>query len=1695
MAKIKIYSDLASNTIFFEGAKLTNKAVGEVEALAHPTEEDRVIVKSTRLFKKGSTTEYRVFLKRLNISRIRNKDGQDLTAAPFNLDRDGIITYLNEQFKKPTITEYFEYDATKDRLVAKKDVEVAKNGFFLGEKHKMASGNSNIYFEDLGNKTNSYPIFGEILDQSIPANQAAGAGFNKPKSRIFTDFQSTPLGGTPVNDTAIPYDGDNFFPFNISGVGITTRAAEVVSPTQQLKYEITVNGISVYVQYLEHNGFAVNEDITWYFDQPLDIETGTTLRATIYKISTVNNQEQSDGILQVCEGDATPTRYQTNVLNRFFTDEPIALKSDVDQLLSGSTYKGAYNGSTSTPTLPTGTDALGDFYRVSAAGGGYATGDILVYNGSSYDHIAEGSITQTDLVTSSMRVYDVYVKANYTGSISDGSILYPYGDIVSAITAANDGDTIYLDGIFNITTEIVLPAGKSLTFLGADNTTIQYTTYSTSNGSIMSYTGSNTKNLVFKNIIFKNAGAYGLYLKKNSTVEIRKCKFINNGWNGTGLHTVLSKNVSGVLGYDSTNTELQAFYAGANASNGGAVRLEECTKPLVRECRTENNFRGIRLQDCGINGGGFVIENQSLNNIESGIYLAAGSLGGCQNITVTINYSSYNANNGLLCIGGINNKFSQNEVNGNWNAGFCGWGAANATLRDCGLYDNNRSQYNGIGNTGDAKASIQINEAYNYLGTTISANSNYRFIAEILDTQVHYTGLGSNTDKIGFLVDSSVGLLADNDKNIIKVDDVGFIGQDYAVDLSEVDTTNLRLSLGDNSYQSIGEKAVREPVDGYYYELPFSNHSMVLNNVDLAVTNTGNIIVKEGASGATINPYSVNELQALAHGTEIKVILKGSRKIQFIVPVSGCSIDGTMVNSVLSSALVQLNDLFSNTTGFASGGNPVTNFVLSNNNLTLTLQDGTSFTVDVTTLGVDENKFVSSGALNGSNLELTMNDSSVVTINASNMINGSSLPAISNNWFISYGNSAGDQITSASIVTTYENKQPFYNGDFLEKGEEYTWTHDNNGTYILGVYSGAEETSDSLEITYNAKWSQNFKFSRSLGVVRETSVGVDVASRYTSGYTITNNTVFALTYDTDNYLKLYDISNNDRILIGQSNTALVGSNVTISMGGENQPNAKFPVMIKRYSEWTIVHDFDGTEGPLTDGLNQDSVIKSNIAISPGELFMANFNFFGRSQKFGIGYPGASSGNSNAHYDITAAFSYGSSEQIIMANSGEWTFNSNNTYYQSSTGGWWWRNNSTNAGMLSLRYQADNSLELWSEDDSELIATKSIDLDGSDIHFFYGVNEASTVQLIPSISKQTIGAGSQPITSFAPDISDQSFSITEGDSLNVQIALDSGSDIVNIYGEENAPSWAILNQSTGVFTGTAPAYTGSSDTYVISCKAANALGGITSFNITLNVLEITYTNTKSLKFEDGVNSYLGGNASLVTSLERSGNGSGASEAWSIGMWIKRGTSNSGQSLFYYGHNDTTNNGHIEIRLISSGRIRLKYGSSNNQIQVQTSTASGIDTSWNHVLVTYDGGTTGASSGSLSSYYGRFKIFVNGVLASVTNSHQNYGWSGSIVGQNFRFGKYVSGNYPKDLLLNQLVIWDSDQSSNISGIYNSGNTQDMTDSSTMSGSVNTSYLSPDHYYEIETSTSTISDIIGTAHFVGYNFSSTDLVTDAP
>ena len=74
------------------------------------------------------------------------------------------------------------------------------------------------------------------------------------------------------------------------------------------------------------------------------------------------------------------------------------------------------------------------------------------------------------------------------------------------------------------------------------------------------------------------------------------------------------------------------------------------------------------------------------------------------------------------------------------------------------------------------------------------------------------------------------------------------------------------------------------------------------------------------------------------------------------------------------------------------------------------------------------------------------------------------------------------------------------------------------------------------------------------------------------------------------------------------------------------------------------------------------------------------------------------------------------------------------------------------------------------------------------------------------------------------------------------------------------------------------------------------------------------------------------------------------------------------------------------------------------------------------------------------------------------------------------------------VDEVAVWGSDQSANISDIYNSGNTFDLSTLTT----------GPDHWWRMgdgDTYPVLQENIGGVAHFVMYNQTAQNIVTDAP
>ena len=869
--------------------------------------------------------------------------------------------------------------------------------------------------------------------------------------------------------------------------------------------------------------------------------------------------------------------------------------------------------------------------------------------------------------------------------------------------------------------------------------------------------------------------------------------------------------------------------------------------------------------------------------------------------------------------------------------------------------------------------------------------------------------------------------------------------------------------------------------------------------MDFSVDSTGSsIILKDlslAAGSQTLIPHNINTIQAIANGTEIQIKVKDGAKILIeSLPVNAVSINGVFVNSVLANAVTELNNLFTNTLSFASQGNPVTGFLLSENNLTISLADATSYTVDVTTLGVDTNNFVSSGALNGTDLILTMSDATTVTIDVTNLINGSTMSATNDKWYISYGTNANTPVGATTIDTTIVGgtalslQGPYYFGQTLNRGAEFQFNINNGNQLRLGIWDGAEVATSFTNLATPSNWNTVFSYANGSGKFTS-STNTDVTTYHASGYTATNNAPMAIRFGDDGHLTLIDKSGGTEVIVGKTTIPLSVTTFNLQFGGFS--NSEFPNGIIKNSDWSIVHDFDNSEAGIVNGIENHTVLKSDISILPGEKIMFMLDEVGQGDFFGTDYTAASSGVATAEEQLDGTFIYETNEAIVVDTAvgvSDWNANTaaSDYFYAASLHQYRDGGAGTIQGMFSLRYNPDNTITIHDEDGNETVATRKADGDGTTpLHLFFGVTGNRGHYSIPVISKQSITGGSQPNLTFAPDVSDQSFTVTQNTAFSLQIALDVNSDIVNMYGESDAPAWAVLNQTTGQFIGTAPATTGA---YVINCKAANAIGGITNFDVTINVAVPAYTNTKSLSF-DGSTNWLQGNPVNMTAMNRASNGDGSK--WSLSMWVKPDTTNTAnQTLMVYGAGDDYNYGAITLKQSGGTSLVLNYGTVYNNI-ILVAGNSFVNNTWQHVMITFDGGYTGSIPTDSATYYSEFNIYIDGVLKTPIGVASNGGYSGVISGSDpsnniFRIGKAsnVHNNY-YDGIVNQVAIWDTNQDTNVSTIYNSGTAQDLSLLAT----------APTHYYEIESSVTTIADIEGLAPLTGYNFVTGDLVTDTP
>ena len=413
---------------------------------------------------------------------------------------------------------------------------------------------------------------------------------------------------------------------------------------------------------------------------------------------------------------------------------------------------------------------------------------------------------------------------------------------------------------------------------------------------------------------------------------------------------------------------------------------------------------------------------------------------------------------------------------------------------------------------------------------------------------------------------------------------------------------------------------------------------------------------------------------------------------------------------------------------------------------------GTGTTKTITVSG-SAGAELASGAIVGTNLVLTKSDSTTVSIDASTLINPVGMVSGSNQWYISYGTNADDPVNVSTTTSAVTNQGPYYWGEELTRGSEYNFNMITDRQFRMGIWDGAQTAQTYQNQIVESNWNTVFFFKDGTGTFAD-STNTEV-SDYNSGseYSVANNSPLSLRFLSDGHLELVDKTGGAENTIGRTINPLSVNSFKVQFGAWS--NATFPngSITNTNFEWEIAHDLDLSEDGVKNGVENHTVIKSGISINPGEQININLNLVARGDYFGTNYTGNLTGVSNADTLLVNRFQYQTNESIIGP---DYNFNtsaagspssSNDGYFTAGGGsipGYRRIGVNNPVGMISLRYYADNSIQIWSEVENELIATAQANGSGAPIHLFHGIRNdggtGRTYAQIPTITKSIIAVG-------------------------------------------------------------------------------------------------------------------------------------------------------------------------------------------------------------------------------------------------------------------------------------------------------------------------------------------------------------------
>ena len=314
-------------------------------------------------------------------------------------------------------------------------------------------------------------------------------------------------------------------------------------------------------------------------------------------------------------------------------------------------------------------------------------------------------------------------------------------------------------------------------------------------------------------------------------------------------------------------------------------------------------------------------------------------------------------------------------------------------------------------------------------------------------------------------------------------------------------------------------------------------------------------------------------------------------------------------------------------------------------------------------------------------------------------------------------------------------------GEKLRPGQEFIWTQlsvNNNGStkhnMIIGVLDSDFEGFDV-----------GFRFQRT-GILKP-QAGQDAGVTVQAGITTTTagqSCRIKYEYGT-NKLKLDVVRAGVRETLAVSNSALDGNPVFITLGGDSTRIPTSTTGVEVYG-WEVAHEppnyynpwknwrigsFPEDQGSLAVGIHstggvlsyaQNQVWRHKDGLAPGYKMHWQLPLTQTNTRIGEWKTGnATSGLTNVQ-NSPGLWDWGykttTSERIEDLDG--MTFNTSNSNYSATK----WTDPNPGSTKFSIRYHSNNTLDIFDESNSEIIATKDVACDGNPIFISYGAGGAT-----------------------------------------------------------------------------------------------------------------------------------------------------------------------------------------------------------------------------------------------------------------------------------------------------------------------------------------------------------------------------------